>query len=151
MSRRSLFALALCSLAACNSETPFEPLSELPFAYATNSCGPADGPTIVVYLATQSFELAQPVAPFVQVQIPTESTRLKAGDVFRIGEDFSTEANAWFHGSGVETSAASDGEVGITAFTANTLSGYVDLKFAGGQKFRGSFISAWQPRQILCG
>ena len=148
---RSSLAIALCVLAACSDETPFEPLSALPFAYATNSCGPADGPTVVVYLAAQSFDLAQPVAPFVQVNLPIASTALKAGDVFHVDDDDIMAPNAWFHGSGVEASAANDGEVGVTAFTANLLSGYIDLEFPGGQIFRGSFIAAWQPRQTFCG
>ena len=150
MSKVSRLALALCLLSSCNKESPFEPLNELPFAYATPSCGPADGPTVVVYLAAQSFELGQPVAPFLQVQIPTSSTQLKPGDVFHVSTLF-TETTASFHGSGVETRTASSGEIGVTAFSANLLSGYVDLKFEGGPSFRGTFMAAWQPRQLLCG
>ena len=149
MSTPTRLLLALSFLASCSDESPFEPLSELPFAYATNSCGPADGPIVAIYLAAQSFELPQPVAPFVQIHLPVASSVLKAGDVFRVEEDFMA-TNAWFRGSGVE-SMANDGEIGITAFRENTLSGYVDLEFEGGQAFRGSFIAAWQPRQLLCG
>ena len=150
MSRVSRLAIALCFLVACD-ETPFEPLSALPFAYATNNCGPADGPTVLIYLAAQSFELPQPVAPFIQINLPVASTTLKAGDVFRVDEDDFMAPNAYFHGSGVEPRAASDGEIGITAFSANLLSGYVDLEFPGGQTFRGSFMAAWQTRQTFCG
>ena len=150
MSRLSPLPFALCFLAACSDETPLEPLSQLPFAYATPSCGPTDAPIVLVYLAAQSFELAQPVAPFVQVHFPSASSQLKGGDVFRIGERF-TDANAWFHGSGVQTTQATSGEVGVTAFSGNLLSGYVDLEFADGPVFRGTFIAAWQPRQLLCG
>jgi hypothetical protein len=150
MSRVSRLAIAICFLSACN-ETPFEPLSALPFAYATNSCGPADGPAVLVYLAAQSFELTQPVAPFIQINLPVASTTMKAGDVFHVEDDDFMAPNAFFHGSGVETMAASDGEIGITAFNANTLSGYVDLEFPGGREFRGSFIAAWQQRQTFCG
>ena len=150
MSKVFSLAVALCFLAACDDETPFEPLSALPFAYATNSCGPTDGPVVAIYLAAQSFELQQPVAPYVQVHIPKASSELKAGDEFQVRELF-TEANAWFYGSGVETSMATSGEVGVTAFSANTLSGYIDLEFPGGQAFRGSFMASWQPRQLLCG
>lgn len=150
MSRLAPLVIALFPLAACTDETPLEPLSQLPFAYATNSCGAADAPIVLVYLAAQSFDLAQPVAPFVQVHFPSAATALKAGDVFQIGEDY-LEANAWFHGSGVETRQASRGEIGVTAFNANTLSGYVDLVFPDGPTFRGTFMAAWQPRQLLCG
>lgn len=150
MSRVSRLTIALCLLASCDNETPLEPLSELRFAYATPSCGPTDGPTVLIYLAAQSFELPLPVAPYLEVQIPHASTQLRAGDVFHVSELF-TEANAWFHGSGVETRTASSGEVGVTEFSANLLSGYVDLEFDGGPKFRGTFMAAWQPRQLLCG
>ena len=150
MSRQLSLTLALCLLAACNDETPLEPLSALPFALATPSCGPADAPIVLVYLAAQTFELSQPVAPFVQVQFPRASSQLQAGDVFEIEEDY-MEANAWFHGSGVETRQAIGGEIGVTAFNANTLSGYVDLEFPDGPTIRGTFIAAWHPRQLLCG
>lgn len=149
MSKFSPLALAPCFIPACN-ETPLEPLSELPFAYATPSCGPTDASIVLVYLAAQSFELSQPVAPFVQVHFPRASSELRAGDVFEIDEDY-MEANAWFHGSGVATRQAIGGEIGVTAFNANTLSGFVDLEFLEGPAIRGSFIAAWQPRQLLCG
>ena len=150
VSRLSPLAVAICFLSACN-ETPLEPLSALPFAYATNSCGPADGPAVLIYLAAQSFELPQPVAPFVQINLPIASSELKAGDVFHVDEDDFMAPNAFFHGSGVETKAASDGEIGVTAFSANTLSGYIDLEFPGGLVFRGTFIASWQTRQTFCG
>jgi hypothetical protein len=143
-------AIALCFLVACDDKTPLEPLSEFPFAYATPSCGPTDAPIVEVYLATQPFELPQLVAPYLQVHIPSSSSELRAGDVFAVGEH-TTEANVWFHGSGVETRAASDGEIRVTAFNANVLTGYVDLEFSGGPIFRGTFTAAWQPRQLLCG
>ena len=150
MSRLSPLAIAFCFLVACDDETPFEPLSEFPFAYATPSCGPTDAPIVVIYLATQSLELPQLVAPYVQVNVPNASSELKAGDVFQVGELY-TDANVSFHGSGVETRTANDGEIGITAFSANVLSGYVDLEFAGGPAFRGTFTATWQPKQLLCG
>ena len=150
MSSLSRLTVALCVLVACNDGAPLEPLSGLPFAFATPSCGPADGPTVSIYLAGQSFELSQPVAPYIQVNVPSHFSELKAGDVFEV-RDLFTSANAWFHGSGVETRQADSGEVGIRAFTATTLSGYVDLEFTGGPTFRGTFIAAWRPRQLLCG
>ena len=150
MQRLLRLTIALCVLSACRDDTPFEPLSALPFAYATPSCGPTDAPIVAVYLAAQSFDLTQPVAPYIQIHLPSASSELKAGDVFRVRELF-TQANAWFHGSGVETKAATSGEVGVTTFGAGTLSGYVDLEFPGGQTFRGTFSAAWQPRQLLCG
>ena len=150
MSSPSRLLIALSFLVACSDESPLAPLSQLPFAYATPSCGPADAAIVLVYLAAQPFELTQPVAPFVQVHFPSASSELKAGDVFEIGQHY-MEANAWFHGSGVETRQASGGEIGVTAFNANTLSGYVDLEFDGGPTFRGTFMATWQPRQMLCG
>lgn len=149
MNRLSRLTMPLCVLAAC-SETPLEPLSELPYAYATPSCGPADAPTVSIYLAAQSFELPQPLAPFVEVHLPSASSQLKAGDVFRISELF-TEASAFFHTSGVETRVANGGGVGVTEFKANILSGYVDLEFTDVPRVRGTFIAAWVPRQLLCG
>ena len=66
-------------------------------------------------------------------------------------EDASLDPAQRFHGSGVATRQAIGGEIGVTAFNANTLSGYVDLEFPEGPAIRGTFIAAWQPRQQLCG
>ena len=150
MPRLPRLIVAFLVLIACDDEGPLEPLSEFPFALATPSCGPTDAPIVSIYLATQAFESSQPVAPYVQVQLLESEADLHAGDVFEIRALF-TEANAWFHGSGVETRAANRGEVGVTSFTNSTLSGYVDVEFPGGSTFRGSFVAAWQPRQMLCG
>ena len=136
------------SHATLRSELRQEGLCPGLFALAIPSCGPTDAPIVLIYLAAQSFELSQPEAPFVQVHFFRASTELKAGDVFEIGEHL-TEANAWFHNSEVETMQAYDGEIGVTAFNANTLSGYVDLELENGPAFSGTRDLATET--IACG
>ena len=151
MIKRSLPALLVCLAAACGDESaPTEPVSGLPHAVATNSCGPTDGPAVLIYLAAQPVESQQPVAPYVQVQIWESFTALAAGSVFQVS-DFFMQANASFHGSGVETKSANDGEVGVTSRTSTAIAGYVDLRFPDRVRLRGTFSAAWEPRQILCG
>ena len=152
MLRRSLSGLLACLVlpAACNDEEPIGPLSDLPYAAATNSCGPADGPVVLIYFAAQPIQSLQPVAPFVQVHIPRSFAELDIGD-YPIGQSFAN-ANAWFHGSGVETKTATGGVVSITDVNPSGLAGQIDLDFPDGVRFRGTFASAWTPRQfLLCG
>jgi hypothetical protein len=140
----------LVFLLACGDDSaPLEPLSELPFAVATPSCGPADGPAVLIYLASTPIESLQPVAPFVQVNIWRSITELGAGSVVPISESIS-DATAWFRGSGVERQATG-GEVGVTSRTTTALAGSVDLRFADGPAVRGTFTAKWEPRQLLCG
>ena len=150
--RKIILLMVATLIVACDDDTPLQPLSALPHATATPSCGPADGPATAIYLASTPVQLPQPDVPFIQVFVPrrfTESTT--EGVVFRIGENFDEEASAWFHRSGVELKSATSGEVGITAFTGNLLTGYVDLEFPDGVRVRGSFSASWQHREILCG
>ena len=147
---RPVFGLLVCLIVACsNDPAPFEPLSELPYAVATPSCGPADGPAVLIYLASMPIDSLQPVAPFVQVNILRSITELGAGSVVQISESLS-DANAWFRGSGVERQATG-GEVGVTSRTTTTLAGYIDLRFNDGPALRGTFSATWTPRQMLCG
>ena len=150
MLRRSFRGLLACLLVACNNEpAPLEPLRDLPHAAATNACGPADGAIVVVYLASTPIQSLQPSAPFVQVHIPKSFAELGAGSVFPISESL-TDANAWFHGSGVERTA-NGGEVGVTSTSATAMTGYVDLRFPDGVRIRGTFSATWEPQQVLCG
>ena len=138
-------------VAGCGDNAPLEPLAALPYAAAISSCGPADGPATTIYLASTSVQLPQPEVPFIQVFVPRRFAESSGGDVFRIGENFNEEADAWFHRSGVELKSATSGEVGITELRANRLTGYVDLEFPDGVRIRGSFNASWQDVAILCG
>jgi hypothetical protein len=150
--RRIYLGLTACLVAACSDGSePTEPVSGLPHAAASNSCGPADGPAVVIYLASMPIESLQPVAPFLQIHIWRSITELDAGSVIRISESIS-DANASFHGSGVEMKTANDGEVGVTSKSTTVIAGYVDLRFPDGPRFRGTFSAAWEPRNLLlCG
>jgi len=148
--KRSLPALLVCLAAACSDESaPTEPVNGLPYAVATNSCGPADGAMVAIVLAAQPVEALQPVAPYVQIHIQGSFDALSAGAVFPISESYQ-DANAWFHGSGVERTA-NGGEIGVTSRTSTAIAGYVDLRFPDGVRLRGTFSAAWEPRQLLCG
>ena len=149
--KKVVVSMVTFALVGCSDNPPLEPLSALPNAAAMPSCGPADGPATVIYLASTPVELPQPSVPFVQVFVPRRYTESTEGDVFRIGEDFNEEASAWFHRSGIALKSATGGEVGITALRANQLSGYVDLEFPDGVRLRGSFTATWQNVEMLCG
>jgi hypothetical protein len=149
--RKLVLSMVTYVLIGCSDNPPLEPLSALPHAAAMPSCGPADGPATVIYLASTAVQLPQPDVPFIQVFVPRRYTESTEGDVFRIGENFNEEASAWFHRSGVELKSATRGEVGITELRANQLTGYVDLEFEDGVRIRGSFSASWQYFEILCG
>ena len=146
--RRPILVLLAALLASCSDDpAPVAPLQDFTYAMATPACGPADGPMVLIYLATSPFE-SQPSAPFIQVHIPKSFDDVNAGAVFPVSESLS-DANAWFRGSGVERTA-NGGEVGVTS-KSTVLSGYIDLRFPDGYRLRGSFIASWVPRQMLCG
>ena len=146
--RRPILAMLAVLLASCNDDpAPLAPLQDFTYAMATPACGPADGPMVLIYLATSPFE-SQPEVPFIQVHIPKSLDDINSGAVFPVSEAFS-DANAWFRGSGVERTA-NGGEVGVTS-KSPTVSGYIDLRFPDGYHLRGSFIASWVPRQMLCG
>lgn len=149
--RKLILPLVTLLVGACHENSPLEPLAALPHAAATPSCGPADGPATLIYLASSPVELLQPSVPFIQVFVPGRFTESTPREVFDVGEDFNEEASAWFHRSGVELQSATRGVVGITAFRGNLLTGYVDLTFPDGVRMRGTFTASWQPREILCG
>ena len=150
MLKRVFLALSAMLAAGCSDNpVPSEPLSDLPFAVATNSCGPADGPVVAIYLASTRIESLQPSAPFISIRIPHSFETVGAGSKYQITELF-TDASAFFHGSGIERTA-NGGEVGITSKSSTTLTGYVDLRFADGPRMRGTFAATWQPTQFLCG
>jgi hypothetical protein len=135
---------------ACSNESaPIEPLRDLRYAAATNSCGPTDASIVLIYFAAQPIQSLQPVAPFVQVHLPRSFAELNTG-VYPIGQSLAN-ANAWFHGSGVETKTATGGEVSVTDVKSYGIAGHIDLVFPDGVSFRGTFASTWQPRQLLCG
>ncbi len=149
--RKLVLPMVMWAAVACNSRSPLEPLSALPYATAVPSCGPVDGPATLIYLASAPFELTDPSAPYIQVFVPRRFTEDARGDVFQIGDQFNEESNAWFYRSGVETQSATRGEVGITSLRENVLTGYVDLIFPDGVRMRGSFIASWQNRATFCG
>ena len=150
MLKRAIPAFLAGLILGCSNETStLEPLSELPYAVATPSCGPADGPAVLIYLASMRIDSLQPSAPFVQVNIWRSISTLGSGSVVPISESLS-DANAWFRGSGIERQATG-GEVGVTSRTTTSLAGYIDLRFADGPNMRGSFTANWEPRQLLCG
>lgn len=149
--RKFILPLVTILIVACDENSPLEPLAALPHATATPSCGPADGPATLIYLASTPVEQLQPSVPFIQVFVPRRFTESTPGDVFVVGEDFNEEASAWFHRSGVEMQSARRGEVGISGLRGDQLTGFVDLVFPDGTRIRGSFTASWQSRQILCG
>lgn len=149
--RSIMLPLVTSLVIACHGRSPLEPLSALPHAVAIPSCGPADGPATLIYLASTPVALPQPDVPFIQVFVPKRFTESTPGDVFEIGSDFNEDATAWFYRSGVELQSARRGEVGITALRENQLTGYVDLVFPDGVRMRGSFTASWQNLQIICG
>jgi hypothetical protein len=137
--------------AACNSDRLVKPVDGLPYALATPSCGPADGPATIIVLASTPVELPQPSVPYIQVFVPRRFTESTRGDVFEIGDDINENSNAWFYRSGVETKSARRGEVGITALRGNQLTGYVDLEFPDGARIRGAFSATFHSVATFCG
>lgn len=143
-------ALLAALVSACSDNGVLEPVNGLTHVIATPSCGPADGPQVLIILAAEPFELPQPISAHVKVTVPVSYTSLEAGQVYDVSESFD-DANAWRAEDLSTVFQAVDGEVGITSVSANAIAGYIDLEFPHRSRIRGSFNATWQPRQLLCG
>lgn len=131
--------------AACgvvDSARPF------PYAAATNSCGPADGPAVSIYLAAVPFQNLEPPTPYIQLIVwqPVErlagrSWSVSAGEAVAVRVE-SQETVTW----------ATDGSVTIeTVGDNNSVHGSADLWFPAAAHLALTYQAVWVPSFHFCG
>jgi hypothetical protein len=121
-----------------------------PYAYASNSCGPADGPATRFYLAAEPSATLPTTAPRIEFAIHRSASELQGEDV------------AWDGASGEGWAGRCDGSGPCTAATSavvrfrrgdadTVLSGTVQLRFEDGTSASGGFEAVWRRTEQLCG
>ncbi|MFN8571336.1 MAG: hypothetical protein U0132_04715 [Gemmatimonadaceae bacterium] len=132
--------------ASCRSAVD-GPIGLLPYASATQSCGPADGPAVAILLsANADVTSANPSYPLVRVTIWRSLSDARGKTVQLGGND----GFAAYARSGEDVVGASRGSITLDAGT-NAVTGTVDLAFPNRDPVRGRFTAVWLERTILCG
>jgi hypothetical protein len=151
---RSFRALTIAAILAGCSAGSGPSGAGLPEAYATRQCGPADGPSVAIYL-TPSPEPpeapdGQPVPPFLRLTILHDIDQI-AGHTFAWKASRPVEAGADQCETAGPCTSATSGVIRIEEVDENRrTSGSYDLVLGGG-RLQGSFIAPWRERLILCG
>lgn len=143
--RRASAALFVgACLSACPQDKITEPISNLPSATASASCGPADGPAVEITLAASDNPAGTPRA---SVTIYTSLATLKGR--WALGPDVGVASYMGATGTG---ELARSGTVMIeTIDAAQTITGTVQLVFPQAGMIRGRFRATWNARAVLCG
>lgn len=142
-------ALAVCAI-GCRSERVVTPGTELSFAAATNSCGPTDGPAVMIYLANDPVNTLEPAYPFVRLYLPQSHATL-AGRVLTFGNKQS-ENGAWFMTAEASSEPAVEGTLTVTAIAADSSTdGVVSLTFPSGMRVQKAFHARWISSNMRCG
>lgn len=136
--------LVAASLTACPQDRITEPISNLPVATASPSCGPADGPAVEITLAASDNPAGTPRA---NVAIYTSLSTLKGR--WTLAPDVGVASYMTAAGTG---ELARSGTVVIeTVDAANTVTGTVQLVFPDAGMIRGRFRATWIARTVRCG
>ena len=148
-SRILLLALTTALVGTACTATPAEPPAAFPFALATRECGPADGPAVTMYLASDSSRVLPPGGAYVMIYVWHGLDELEDGP-WTVGGASSDGAAIYQDSS--EMGIQLQGTVTVTDIEPDsTVEGAVDLRSAGAFAVRGGFRARWIPRQVLCG
>ena len=136
----TLIVLAL----GCGAETIPAPPAEFAHAGTWPECGPADGPAVAIYLATDPFVTPVPEGPYVLIYVARSATRL-TDRPWALGAN-QPDGSASSCASADECEVASGGTLTVSAVDADTtIEGSVDLDFPGAGRVTGDFRAEWLP------
>jgi hypothetical protein len=146
-----ILALALLS-ASCSSGSGILGSSEgLSHAVAAQSCGPADGPAVSIYLTPGEVSSLEPPAPYVRITVLQPLGRLTERSWTLNGNAADADGAAVYY-AGTGSEIATSGEVRVSTVDADrTVHGFADLRFPTLGHVRGDFHAEWNPRVTVCG
>ena len=146
--RRALRLLALvlaaALLAACPQNKITEPISNLPFATASPSCSPVDGPAVEITLAASDSPSSTPRAQVALYERLSNLTRR-----WTLGPDVGVASYMTSSGTGELARSGTVVIEGVDA--ANTVTGTVQLVFPEAGMISGRIRATWVPRSVRCG
>ena len=150
---RLLAGIALTLSPACSDDnsSPLPAAPEgYPYAYATNGCGPTDGPATRVFLAADSSDDMPPQVARLEFVIYRSAADLQGEEV-----SWSGSTNEAWAGRCPATGAcdvASFAQVTFRENAADTLlSGTLVMRFQDGTSVSGGFDATWRRTLQLCG
>ena len=152
LARRTGSFVALALALGCASDSVLLPPQGLKYAVAQATCGPADGPALLIFLTRNPTDGPSPEAPYVRIYI-SDATSVNGHALAVTGAN--AEANASFVTSDtpskVVAEEARNGSVVAAHSTAdNSIDGVVDLSFATAGHLSGRFKAPLFPNNALC-
>jgi hypothetical protein len=139
---------AAFALLSCGGDAPPGPVPGYPFAYATNECGPADGPAMTLYLSERALDSLPPVGGHLAVMIWVGRDEA-AGRTFR-SSDQPVRGVTLNCGSPTRCEPVTAWQVSLRGFARDTLDGSVDLRL-GQRVVAGGFRARWMTKRQYCG
>ena len=130
------------ALGACDASRIPGPPADLEFAAVTNTCGPADGPAVEIYLVPESMSALPAPTPYVRVMVWRSLEELDGQRWELTGPD--SEGGAWHHPTANEFEIATYGVLVVNSISADsTVEGEVNLLFPSGRHVWGGFRAVW--------
>ena len=148
---RGAIAILTCCLVAC-SDRPPPPTGTIPGfpgAVAQLECGPADGPATTLYLTREAADTAWGALPRVQATVYDSPGRVTGRVLTLDGRE--TGSALWCRGERDCVPAERATLKFESPFPADTVRGWVDLRFPGLPPVRGRFAAEWRETEMLCG
>ena len=150
--RRTLSRLGMLLVAGgCQDPESPQPFSEYPFALATPSCGPADGPAMAIFLTPTEVSDVPATPPYFQFFLTRSAAELEGRTWLWPSAD--ETASAWeCTMAGGACAGSPTGAIALGHFAADSaIAVTVDLRREGGQRVRGQFTARWHSRPLACG
>jgi hypothetical protein len=150
MTRRAwLCALAAVVLSACGN-TVTGTAADFRYVNATNSCAPADGPAVSIYLSAKPFTGSQVDQPYVAFNIWTGLREL-SGRPYRLAQN-SNDGFGSYYADQDRRAGLVTGTVLITRVAPDSsVHGTVDVQLTDGTRFVRDFVAPWRPTRTFCG
>jgi hypothetical protein len=138
-------ALAL----ACSSDALIGPAGRFDHAAAMLACGPADGPAVAIYFASEPVTTVEPQGDYVRVYVPRTLDEVAAGKTWPIATN--SEAAGLYHFANGDYEIAKSGYLTVTSVdTDKTITGTVSLTFPNAGRVQGEFHAEWFQTLIAC-
>ena len=132
----------------CSSDSVVGPGGRFDNALARSTCGPADGPALVIYLASDPIPASGPSGEHVAVYIDGMADqffgqRLSISSSSNVGASFRWTTDKFEYATGGYVILDSGG-------VGNGLDGSLDLLFPSAGRVHGEFHSEWLPINGFC-
>jgi hypothetical protein len=157
MKRATLLLPGLLCALACGTGEGLKPFpahpGDYPYAYASRSCAPWDGPAVIIYLTREPLDstgVPSPQSSFVSVAIWRSRTDLPGASFsWPTSEQIGTVLLC--PGTGTCEQPASARVRFRAGSSPDSVDGWADLQFPSGTTVRGRFRAVWGGQPVFCG